>query len=114
MEAVRSYQDLHLVRAAIRAMKDVFELRPAWLQTEERVRAHVLVASLLVAIDPVLERKLRKAGLQPSPWAAGKAMERVNLVEFEMRGKALKRGACVRSETTRKVLRAPGVKPGAS
>ena len=89
------------------------ELRPVWQRTEERVRAHVLVASLALALDRVLERKLRKAGLQLSTRAAWEALERVNLVEFEMKGKAPKRGVCVNSEEARKVLRALGVKPQA-
>ena len=111
MEAVRAYQDLWRVEAAFRTMKDVLQLRPVWQRTEERVRAHVLVASL--ALDRVLERKLRKAGLQLSTRAAWEALERVNLVEFEMKGKAPKRGVCVNSEEARKVLRALGVKPQA-
>ena len=110
VEAVRAYQDLWRVEAAFRTMKDVLELRPVWHRTEERVRAHVLVASLALAIDRVLERKLRKAGLQLSTRAAWEALERVNLVEFEMKGKAPKRGVCVNSEEARKVLRALGVK----
>ena len=113
VEAVRAYQDLWRVEAAFRTMKDVLELRPVWHRTEERVRAHVLVASLALAIDRVLERKLRKAGLQLSTRAAWEALERVNLVEFEMRGKAPRRGVCVNSQEARKVLRALGVKPKA-
>ena len=113
VEAVRAYQDLWRVEAAFRTMKDVLELRPVWHRTEERVRAHVLVASLALAIDRVLERKLRKAGLQLSTRAAWEALERVNLVEFEMRGKAPRRGVCVNSQEARKVLRALGVKPQA-
>ena len=113
VEAVRACQDLWRVEAAFRTMKDVLELRPVWHQREERVRAHVLVASLALAIDRVLERKLRKAGLQLSTRAAWEAMERVNLVEFEMPGKAPRRGVCVNSEEARKVLRALGVKPEA-
>ena len=110
MEAVRAYQDLWRVEAAFRTMKDVLQLRPVWQRTEERVRAHVLVASLALALDRVLERKLRKAGLQLSTRAAWEALERVNLLEFEMKGKAPKRGVCVNSEEARKVLPALGVK----
>ena len=110
VEAVRAYQDLWRVEAAFRTMKDVLQLRPVWHRTEERVRAHVLVVSLALALDRVLERKLRKAGLQLSTRAAWEALERVNLVEFEMKGKAPKRGVCVNSEEARKVLRALGVK----
>ena len=57
-------------------MKDVLELRPVWHRAEERVRAQVLVASLALAIDRVLERKLRKVGLQLSTQAAGSGRDR--------------------------------------
>ena len=77
------------------------------------MRAHVLVASLALVLDRVLERPLRTAGLQLSTRAVWEAMERVNLVEFEMKGKAPKRGVCVNSQEARKVLRALGVKPEA-
>ena len=59
------------------------------------------------------KRKLRKAGLQLSMRAAWEALERVNLVEFEMRGKVPRRGVCENSQEARKVLRALGVKPQA-
>ncbi len=44
--AVRAYQELWRVEAAFRSMKDVLELRPIWRRTDERVQAHVLVATL--------------------------------------------------------------------
>ena len=46
VEAVRAYQDLWRVKAAYRTLKDVLELRPVRHRREERVRAHMLVASL--------------------------------------------------------------------
>ena len=68
-------------------MKDVLELRPVWHRTEERVRAHVLVAALALALDRVLERKLHLAGLDLlSSRAAWDALEAVSLVEFECAG----------------------------
>ena len=73
-------------------MKDVLELRPVRHRTEEQQRAHLLVASLALAIDRVLQRKLRKARLKLS---TGAALEGVSLVEFEMPGRAPQPGVCV-------------------
>ena len=96
VEAVRAYQDLWRVEAAFRSMKDVLELRPVWHRTEERVRAHVLVAALALALDRVLQRKLHKAGLDLlSSRAAWDALEAVSLVEFELPGGQRKAGVCV-------------------
>ena len=113
VEAVRLSQDPSQVQAALRTIKAVLELRPAWHRTEERVQAHLLVASLEPAIDRALERKLRTAAMQLNTRAAWVAMEQVNPVEVEMRRKALKRGVCVNTKETRNVLRAPGIKPRA-
>ncbi len=113
--AARAYQELWRVEAAFRSMKDVLELRPIWRRTDERVQAHVLVATLALTFDRILQRKLEKAGLRLSSRAAWEALEAVNLVEFEMPGRPRKAGICVNGEEgghgneARKVLRALGV-----
>ena len=107
--AVRAYQDLWRVEAAFRTMKDVLELRPVWHRTASRVQAHVLVATLALALDRVLERKLRKARLGLSPRAVWRALEGVSLVEFEQPGGKVKAGVCVNGAGPRRILHALGV-----
>ena len=65
-------------------MKDVLELRPVWHRTAERVQADVLVETLALAFDRILQRKLEQAGLRLSSHVAWKALEAVSLVEFVM------------------------------
>ena len=64
-------------------------------------------------VERVLERRLRKAELQLSTRAAWATLERVNLVKFELPGRAAKTGVCVNGVEARKVLRRLGVRPGA-
>ena len=119
VEAVRAYQELWRVEAAFRTMKDVLELRPVWHQTPQRVQAHVLVASLALTFDRILQRKLEQAGLKLSSQAAWRALEAVNLVEFTMEGREPKAGVCINGEEgapgneARRVLRALGIRPQA-
>lgn len=71
VEAVPACQELWRVEAAFRSLKDVLELRSVWHRTPERVQAHVLVATLALAIDRVLQRKLAAAGLDWLKHAGG-------------------------------------------
>lgn len=70
-----------------------------WHRVEDRVRAHVLVATLALACDRVLQRKLQQAGLELlSSQAAWTALETVSVVEFELPGGQTKAGVCVNGE----------------
>ena len=65
-------------------MKDVLALRSVWHQVEDRVRAQVLVASMALVFDRILQRKLDQAGVELSSQRAWQALEAVQLVEFEL------------------------------
>ena len=108
---MHAYKDLWRVERAFRSMKDVLDLRPVWHQVEDRVRAHVLVASLALVFDRILQRKLDEAGVDLSSQRAWQALEAVHLVEFELDKERVKSGVCVNGDANseaRKVLRAVG------
>ena len=110
-EAVHAYKDLWRVERAFRSMKDVMALRPVWHQVEDRVRAHVLVASLALVFDRILQRKLDQAGVDLSSQRAWQVLEAVHLVEFELDQERVKTGVCVNGDANREarqVLRAVG------
>ena len=110
-EAVHAYKDLWRVERAFRSMKDVLALRPVWHRAEDRVRAHVLVASLALVFDRILQRKLDQAGVELSSQRAWQAVEAVQLVEFELDKERVKSGVCVNgaaNSEARQVLRAVG------
>ena len=112
-EAVHAYKDLWRVERAFRSMKDVLALRRVWHRVEDRVRAHVLVASLALVFDRILQRKLDQAGVELSSQRAWQAVEAVQLVEFELDKERVKSGVCVNGDANseaRQVLRAVGAR----
>ena len=75
-------------------------LLPIRHRTEERVTAHILVQSLALTLDQMLDRKLRKAGLKLST----QAPEWMNAVEFDVTGQVPHREECVNGEEALTVL----------
>lgn len=113
VQAVRSYQDLWRVEAAFRTLKDVLEMRPIWHRTESRVRAHVQVAWLALALDRVLQRLLRQQGIGMSTREAWQVLESVNWVEFRLREDDRKVGVATNHPEARRILDALSIKPKA-
>ena len=104
VEAVQEYKRLGQVGSCFAQLKDVIELRPIRHRTAERVRGHVQVAAL--ALQRMLERRLREAGEDLSAPAALRALQTVKLVEFEAVEGGRKRVVTQGSEQARKVLEA--------
>jgi len=64
--AVGLYKGLTEVEYGFRRMKDVLSLRPVYHQVEQRVRAHVFVATLGLLLQTLLQAQLDKAGVDLS------------------------------------------------
>jgi len=73
--AVGLYKGLTEVEYGFRRMKDVLSLRPVYHQVEQRVRAHVFVATLGLLLQTLLQAQLDKAGVDLSAEHALQALE---------------------------------------
>jgi transposase len=108
---------IHLTEAeeAFRIHKSDLKLRPVWHQTEERVRAHILVCFLAYVLWKALERICSRAGLGDEPRRVLMELSRIQLVDVILPTKAgveLKR-SCVTTPTPhqRILLDKLGMKP---
>ena len=63
----RTYVQLSEAESAFRIHKSDLSLRPIWHQTEDRVRAHILVCFLSYVLWKTLEQWQKRAGLGQSP-----------------------------------------------
>jgi len=63
----RTYIQLTQAEAAFRIHKSDLSLRPIWHQTEDRVKAHILVCFLAYVLWKTLEQWQQRAGLGHSP-----------------------------------------------
>lgn len=106
VEAVQEYKRLGEVEACFAQLKDGIEMRPIWHRTERRVKAHILVATLALLLQRMLDRRLREAGEDLSANAALRALQTVKLVEFEGEGGERQRLVTAGSAHARQVLRA--------
>jgi transposase len=83
VEVVAVYKELSELERSFAVLKDVIELRPIYHQKDERVEAHVFVATLAFLLDRMLEKKLESAGLDLSSREAWQALRSIRLVQFE-------------------------------
>jgi transposase len=82
-EVVAAYKELSELERAFGLLKDVIELRPIYHRKEERVKAHVFVATLAFLLDRMLETKLQAAELDLSSREAWQALRSIRLVELK-------------------------------
>ena len=50
VEAVACYKELNTVEQGFRDLKDVIDMRPIYHKTDERIEAHIFVASLALSL----------------------------------------------------------------
>jgi transposase len=91
VEAVTIYKDLSEVERAFSNLKDVLDMRPIYHQTDERVEAHIFVASLAFLLHRAIEKKLKAAGQDLSATEALQALRSVRVVDLELGGGQAKR-----------------------
>ena len=84
VEAVTAYKQLNEVERGFSHLKDLLELRPVYHHSDERVQAHVFVATLALLLDRALEKNLRRAGSQLSSPFAWQALETIRCVEVDL------------------------------
>jgi len=80
-ELWQTYIQLTQAEAAFRIHKSDLRLRPIWHQTEERVKAHILVCFLAFALWKTLEGWQSRAGLGNSPRTILEELARIQSVD---------------------------------
>lgn len=83
VEVVAAYKELSELERGFAVLKDVIELRPIYHQKDERVLAHVFVATLAFLLDRMLEKKLEAAALDLSSREAWQALRTIRLVQLQ-------------------------------
>jgi transposase len=103
-EAVANYKDLNEVERGFRSLKDPLGMRPIWHHVDRRVKAHIFVAALAFLMERMLERALKKAGIDLSAQSALEALKTIRHVQFRIDGK-LRSGTTPGSSRARQVLK---------
>lgn len=87
-EAVAYYKELNTVERGFRDLKDVIEMRPMYHKTDERIEAHIFVASLALFLERVLEHQLASELPQISATDAFAAMKSMGIAKLEFNGQS--------------------------
>lgn len=86
-EAVGAYKQLDTVESGFRDLKDVIEMRPVYHKTDDRIKAHIFVATLGLFLKRVLEHQLEPGLPELSGSEAIAAMRSIGLAELDLNGK---------------------------
>ena len=85
-DAVEAYKELATVEAGFRDLKDVLAMRPVWHKTDDRVRAHIFVATLALFLKRTLQHQLDQAKVPLSATEALEAMKSATVTELDLNG----------------------------
>jgi transposase len=108
VEAVGAYKELDTVESGFRDLKDVIEMRPVYHKKDERIEAHIFVATLALFLKRSLEHQLASTLPELSGSAALDAMRSIGLAELNVNGRTT-RLVSGGSRDARRVLKALGV-----
>ncbi len=86
VEAVSAYKELSTVEWGFRDLKDVIEGRPIFHQRDERVEAHIFVATLALFLKRTLEHQLAAKLPELSSTEAFAAMKSLGIAELTLNG----------------------------
>jgi transposase len=86
VDAVETYKELATVEAGFRDLKDVIAMRPIWHKTDDRIRAHILVATLALFLKRTLQHHLDAEGVCLSASDALGAMKTVSVTDLDLGG----------------------------
>ena len=86
-EAVRAYKELDTVESGFRDLKDVIEMRPVYHKTDDRIKAHIFVATLGLFLKRTLEHQLEPGLPELSGSEAIAAMRSIGLAELDLNGR---------------------------
>jgi transposase len=109
VEAVTIYKDLSEVERAFSNLKDVLAMRPIYHQTDERVEAHIFVASLAFLLHRAIEKKLKAAGHDLSATEALQALRSVRVVDLNLGGNHTTRSVTRGTARAAQILTALGI-----
>lgn len=108
-EAVGAYKELSTVEFGFRDLKDVIEGRPIYHQRDERVEAHIFVATLALFLKRTLEHQLAGELPELSSTDAFAAMKSIGIAELNLNGQ-ITRLVAGGGRDARRVLTALGIK----
>lgn len=80
----QAYIQLTEAEAAFRVHKSDLQIRPVWHQTEERVRAHIMVCFLAFVLWKMLGQICKRAGLGTEPRKVLDEIARIKIVDVVM------------------------------
>jgi len=89
-DAVAAYKELITVESGFRDLKDVIEMRPVYHKTDDRIKAHILVATLALFLKRSLEHQLASRIPELSGTGALAAMRSVGLTELDLDGRTIR------------------------
>ena len=108
-QAVACYKELNTVEQGFRDLKDVIDMRPIHHKTDERVKAHIFVASLALFLKRTLEYQLASKLPELSATDALAAMRSVGITELDL-GDQTTRLVSGGGRDARRILAALGIK----
>jgi len=108
-DAVACYKELSTVERGFRDLKDVIEMRPMYHKTDERIEAHIFVASLALFLKRVLEHQLVSKLPEISATEAFAAMKSVGVVDLDFHGQR-KRLVSAGGRDARRLVAALGIR----
>jgi transposase len=106
-ELWRTYVQLSEAEAAFRIQKSDLQIRPIWHQTEERVKAHILVCFVAYVMWKTLQGWQERAGLGSSPRTVLEEMHRIQSVDVVLplvRGPEMRLRCVVRPDKAQAAL----------
>ena len=86
LDAVEAYKELSTVEAGFRDLKDVLAMRPVWHKRDERVCAHIFVATLALFLKRALQHHLDRAKVNLTATEALESLKSVGITELDLDG----------------------------
>jgi len=84
IEVVRSYRDRDAVEKFFQTLKDIVELRPVYVYTEQHVKAHVFICVLAVLLLAIIRKVLKEANKDLTSIKALGILDGIKRVEFSI------------------------------
>ena len=109
IEAVACYKELNTVEQGFRDLKDVIDMRPIYHKSDERIEAHIFVASLALFLKRTLEYQLSSKLPELSATDALVAVQSIGLAELDVAGQT-RRLVSGGGRDARLILAALGIK----
>ena len=97
------------MEAGFRDLKDVIAMRPVWHQCDQRIEAHIFVATLALFLKRTLQHHLDRHRIALTATDALAAMKSVGVTELDLGGRRY-RVVCSPGPDGRRVLKALGIR----